>query len=314
MRFDSSSRIVVTGPTGAVGNALIDELVSCGAQVIAVCREGSPRIASLAGKQGVTIVECNLGGYDRLLDEIEGPIDAFYHLAWAGTSGSARQDWEMQAANVSYALQAALVAADLGSEVFVGVGGQAEYGSVEGTMHPDGPCDPETGYGAAKLAARDLTRGFCKHRGIRHEWCRILSLYGPGDRAQSLIMSVVYTLLAGERPACTPCDQLWDYVYGKDAARAMRMVAESGRAGETYLIASGITRPLREFVCAIRDAIDPSAEIGFGERPYYPNQVMRLEADISNLVRDTGFEVGYSFEEGIRETVEWARAHPVDGE
>lgn len=49
--------------------------------------------------------------------------------------------------------------------------------------------------------------------------------------------------------------------------------------------------------------IDPSAEIGFGEIDYYPNQVMHLEADISNLTADTGFVPRYTFEEGIRETM-----------
>ena len=57
----------------------------------------------------------------------------------------------------------------------------------------------------------------------------------------------------------------------------------------------------------IRDAVNPELEIGLGELDYYPKQVMHLEADISNLTADTGFLPAYSFEEGIRETVAWAR-------
>ena len=57
----------------------------------------------------------------------------------------------------------------------------------------------------------------------------------------------------------------------------------------------------------MRDAVDPSLKIGIGELPYYPNQVMHLKADISNLVEDTGFIPEYSFEEGISETVEWVK-------
>ena len=40
---------------------------------------------------------------------------------------------------------------------------------------------------------------------------------------------------------------------------------------------------------------------------YYPNQVMHLEADIQNLVEDTGFKACYSFEEGIAETIAWVK-------
>ena len=66
---------------------------------------------------------------------------------------------------------------------------------------------------------------------------------------------------------------------------------------------------------ATRDAVDPSIELGIGELDYYPNQVMHLEADISNLTEDTGFVPQYSFEEGIRETVEWVKGHynPMSG-
>ena len=68
-----------------------------------------------------------------------------------------------------------------------------------------------------------------------------------------------------------------------------------------------MTRRLREYIEAIRDAVDPQIELGIGELPYYPNQVMHLEADISSLTADTGFVPEYSFEDGIQETVVWAQ-------
>ena len=55
----------------------------------------------------------------------------------------------------------------------------------------------------------------------------------------------------------------------------------------------------------IRDVVNPSLEIGIGERDYYPNQVMRLTADISELTEDTGFVPEIDFAEGIRRTMEW---------
>ena len=58
---------------------------------------------------------------------------------------------------------------------------------------------------------------------------------------------------------------------------------------------------------AIRNAINPSLPIGFGEVEYYPGQVMYLCADTSSLTGDTGFAPEYTFEQGIRETVDWFR-------
>jgi nucleoside-diphosphate-sugar epimerase len=176
-------------------------------------------------------------------------------------------------------------------------------------MHPDSPCNPNNGYGIAKLTASQMSRVLCGELGIRHEWCRILSLYGPFDGEHTLIMSSIKKLLNGEHLACTKGDQIWDYIYSKDAARAFRLVAEKGTDGSIYCLGSGKPCRLRDYIAIMRDTIDPTVNIGFGELEYYPNQAMHLEADISNLIEDTGYAAKYSFEQGIRETVAWAKRH-----
>jgi UDP-glucose 4-epimerase len=311
--LDNIGGAVITGPTGAVGTALIEELVAQGIHVVAVCRRGSRRIFQLPRDSLVRVIECNLDEYDSLPALVGSGYDVFFHLAWDGTSGPSRQDWALQEENVRHAMDAVRAAREIGCKVFVGVGSQSEAGHVDGVLRPDGICRPDNGYGAAKLAACDLTRAFCSFLGIRHEWCRIVSVYGPRDRSGSLVMGAIDTLEKHEHLSCTPCDQIWDYIYSADAARALRLVAERGHDAETYYIASGSSRPLREFVCDIRDIVDPTAEIGFGEIPYYPNQVMHLEVDISNLVEHTGFACEVSFREGIRRTIEWQRTGAKNG-
>lgn len=113
----------------------------------------------------------------------------------------------------------------------------------------------------------------------------------------------------GENPKCTKGEQVWDYIYSKDAARAFRLVAERGTDGAVYLLGTGQTRLLKEYIYAIRDAVEEvtgiHTEPEIGAIPYYPNQAMHLEADISNLKVETGFEPDFSFEMGIRKTIEW---------
>lgn len=299
-------RAVVTGPTGAVGMALIHELANHGIEVFAVAREGSKRIDSIPDHNLVHVVECSLGDYEKLPELIGTSCDAFYHLAWNGTFGASRQDWKIQTKNIDYAVEAVRAASELSCKVFIGAGSQSEFGHVDGVLHPDMPCNPDNGYGAAKLAAHEMTKSYCGHLGIRQEWCRIVSLFGPGDGDYTLISQAIQKLLSHEHLSCTKGDQIWDYIYSKDAARAFRLVAERGKHGSVYCFGTGNTRTLREYIEAIRDIVDPSASIGFGEIDYYPNQVMHLEADISNLKEDTGFIPLYQFEEGIRETVKWA--------
>lgn len=309
---DSIKKVIITGPTGAVGVSLIEELCSKGIEVTAVCRPGSKRISSVPRNSLVKIVECGVDNLNSLSAALSHDYDAFYHFAWDGTYGKSRQDTYRQALNILYTIDAVHLAHALGCKVFIGAGSQSEFGHVEGVLHPDMPCNPDNGYGIAKLDAGRMSRLECGKLGIRHEWCRIVSLYGPFDGKYTMVMSGIYKMLAGERPQYTKGDQVWDYIYSKDAARAFRLVAEKGKDGEIYCFGTGKTRRLRDYIYAIRDAVDPSIEIGMGELDYYPNQVMHLEADISNLTRDTGFVPQYTFEEGIKETVEWVKKRSVE--
>ena len=76
------------------------------------------------------------------------------------------------------------------------------------------------------------------------------------------------------------------------------------------MIGSGTNKLLKDYIYAIRDAINPELEVGIGERDYNPDQVMHLVADISDLVNDTGYKPTTPFEEGIKQTVEWAKENP----
>lgn len=300
-------KALITGPTGAVGISLIEELIAHDISVTAVCRPASKRLSSVPKHPLVGIVECGVDSLLSLREKLDSHYDAFFHFAWDGTYGATRQDMELQARNILYTLDAVRLAGALGCGVFVGAGSQSEFGHVDGVLSPDLPCNPDNGYGIAKLAAGRMSRILCSQLGVRHEWCRIVSLYGPYDGAQTMVMSGIYRMLRGERPQYTKGDQVWDYIYSRDAARAFRLVAEKGKDGSVYCFGTGKPRLLRDYILAIRDAIDPSLEIGLGELPYYPNQVMHLEADITNLTEDTGFVPRYSFEDGIRETVDWAK-------
>lgn len=300
-------KAIITGPTGAVGVSLINELVENDYDVTAICRRNSKRISSIPASNRVKIIECNQSELLTLSDKLEHNYDYFYHFAWDGTYGATRQNIALQMENIQYTLDAVELAKALQCKVFVGAGSQSEFGHIDGVLHPFMACNPDNGYGIAKLAAGQLSRILCQQYGIKHEWCRIISLYGAYDGEHTLIMSTILKLLRKEKLDFTKGNQIWDYIYNKDAAKAFRLVAEKGKDGSIYCFGSGKIRRLREFITEIRDVVDKDAVLNFGAIDYYPNQVMHLEPDISNLVEDTGFEPQYSFEAGIRETINWVK-------
>jgi len=301
--------VAITGPTGAIGLALIDCCTDAGIDVTAICHRGSARKERIPDTGGVKIVEADLSEFADAAELAYnfGECDAFFHFAWNATIGDGRNDMKLQTSNIEYALDAVGLASAMGAKVFIGAGSQAEYGRVSGKLTATTPAFPENGYGMAKLCAGQMTRTMAHQMNMEHIWPRILSVYGPGDGSRTMISSVIRTLFEGNLPKLTAGEQQWDYLFSKDAARAMLLMAEKGIDGKVYCLGSGEARPLREYVEVLRDGINPELELGFGEVPYGPGQVMHLQADITELSQDTGFSPEYSFQDGICETIEWMK-------
>lgn len=301
-------RIVVTGPTGAIGIALIEHCIQQNVEVYALCRRGSKRRERIPKHPLVHVVECNLEEMRNLTTADIPTMDVFYHLGWDATIGDGRNDMYLQLKNVQYTLDATELADRLGCQAFVGAGSQAEYGRFQGNLNGQTPTFPENGYGIAKLCAGQMSRVQCQKHGIKHIWTRILSVYGPYDSEKTMIYTTIQKLLNGERPLLTKGEQKWDYLYCEDAARALFLLGERGKTNKIYCIGSGMAIPLIKYIQILRDKINPKAELGIGEIPYGAKQVMYLCADISELTEDTGFLPKVSFDEGIENTIQWMKS------
>jgi nucleoside-diphosphate-sugar epimerase len=109
-------------------------------------------------------------------------------------------------------------------------------------------------------------------------------------------------MMANEEVELTPCDQMWDYIYSEDAARAILLTGQRGENGKVYVIGSGEVHPLKEYIEKIAAIIGYTKEIGFGKLPYNDKQVMYLHADIAKL-KDLGFVPKVFFEKGIEKVM-----------
>ena len=318
-------RVVITGPTGAIGRALINEALGKDYEVLAIVHRESKRADQLGGIPRCQVLRMDLSEYHNAMDILKeqgirweasdalDPETFFFHLAWDASYGEGRNDIHYQMQNVNAALEAVTFAKNLGCSTFVGAGSQAEYGRIEQhagaelrelRLRPDTPTNPETGYGNAKLCAGHLTRYFAEQEGMRHIWVRVLSVYGPYDREETMISTAVRRMLQKEDTEFSPCEQIWDYLYSEDAARALLLSAEKGVDGKTYVLGSGEAHSLRWYVEQVAEITGYEKEIGFGKRPYNEDQVMHMVADITELSKDTGFVPEFTFDQGIRRLVQ----------
>lgn len=298
-------KVVITGATGMIGRTLIEYFLKKDIKILAIIKENSARKESLPTHKNLKVIECNLNNLQNLYIE-EKDYDTFFHFAWDGTFGQARNDLYTQNLNIRYTLDAVELAQRLGCGTFIGAGSQAEYGRVEGIISETTEKNPENGYGIAKLAAGQMSRILANKYNIKHIWTRIFSVYGPYDGEKTMVMSSIKTMIEDKKSLdYTKGEQMWDFIYSEDVAKAFYLIGEKGKGDSVYCIAQGESRRLYEYIQIIRDNIDRNIKLNLGAIPYSDKQVMNLQANIDELKNDTGFIPEYTFEKGIANTIAW---------
>jgi UDP-glucose 4-epimerase len=301
-------RCLVTGASGHLGSYLVRLLLARGEKVAALVRPESSLWRLEGILDHVRLIRANLGNVATAAEAIhrEAP-DTVFHLAWSGVTSDTRNQPDHLGKNVAGGLQLFGMAQAAGCHCWIGIGSQAEYGPQAGILSESQIPQPDTAYGLAKLCLAKLLQMLCELSNVRYVWLRLLATYGPKDDPRHLIPSVIEKLQARSRPSLTSGVQNWDYLYVEDAVEAVYRVAATPSAQGVYNLASGETHSVREIVERLRDMIDPSLPLGFGEIPQDPNAAFNLEADITRLCKATGWVPQTNLESGLRKTLEWHR-------
>ena len=295
-------RFVVTGASSFLGSAVVKRL-----------REEGHKVTEFRHS------------YEEDEDDLPHRADAWIHFAWAGKGSLGRQDDEIQGYNIGMSMGALEKAIELQCKKFIFAGSQAEYGMAQdgGPKSEDGPTEPVSAYGDAKLLFSKLARtridAYNRQedcpRPMRYVHMRLFSVYGPGDHDTSLINTLIDKLSKGERAELGACSQQWNYLYIDDAVDAVMLLCTKF-TGDTYNIASDDTRPLREYVEEAADIIDACSRekadtktksarelLSFGVREDNAEGAADLSPDTSKM-RALGFEAKTSFADGIKHILE----------
>ncbi|MBE6844780.1 MAG: NAD(P)-dependent oxidoreductase [Ruminococcus sp.] len=295
-------RAVVTGASGFLGVALVNELLNNGYEVTAVVRPFSPNMKRLIRHQKLNIVELDMADISQLKSKTDGCYDVFFHFAWSGIRGDERNNKQLQETNVVSSKGAVHAAHDLGCKVFVSSGSQAECGITTDVITEETPLNPICEYGKAKVSFMTYAKDFCEKNKISFVWARVFSLYGAMDYKNSLINYALDLMLENKPVSLSPCTQMWDYMNVKDAVRAIRMVSEE-RCSGIINIADGNYRLLREYILQMKEIAKSESELLFGEINSSGNELVNLCPDIS-ILKNIGFTPQISFECGIRELID----------
>lgn len=193
-----------------------------------------------------------------------------------------------------------------------------DLGPADPAFTEDTPYAPSSPYSATKAASDHLMRAWHRTYGLSVVITNCSNNYGPYQFPEKLIPLMILNALVGKPlPVYGRGQNIRDWLYVEDHARALRHVLAHGASGRTYNIGGRCERTNLEVVkavCAILDELVPD-EHGAYERLIQfvsdrPGHDHRYAIDDRRIAQELGWQPAESFESGLRKTVRWYLDNP----
>ncbi len=328
-------KVIITGGAGFIGSALIRHLIKeTDWQVLnldkltyAGCLES---LNEVSGSQRYRFVQadiCDRSAVERIFAEFKP--DAIMHLA-AESHVDRSIDGPMEFIQTNIVGTATLLQAareywstlektERENFRFQHISTDEVYGSLgpEGYFTETTPYDPRSPYSASKASSDHLVMAWFHTYGLPVLITNCSNNYGPCHFPEKLIPLMILNALHGlPLPVYGRGDNIRDWLYVEDHAKALRLVQEKGVPGETYNVGGNNERTNLEVTYSICDTLDELApeRRASGLSSYRnlikfvqdrPGHDKRYAIDASKLKKQLGWQPAENFDTGIRKTIEW---------
>jgi UDP-glucose 4-epimerase len=298
-------RILITGGCGFIGSNLVAHLLESGGYAVSVLdnevlgkREHieSDEIDFVRGDvRDLKTVERAVAGKDvvvhlaadtRVMDSIADPRFNFEN----NVQGTFNVLWAMKRAGV-----ARLVNASTGGAIL---------GEVPPPVHEGMLPEPQSPYGASKLAAEGYCSAFSGSYGMRTLSLRFSNVYGPRSFHKGSVVAAFCKRILEEKPLIVYGDgsQVRDYVFTGDLCAGIRAAIESDYNGVLQL-GTGVGTDLNLLIEILKKTVGRPVEVEYQD--FRAGELRKTFCDISRARKVIGYDPRTTLEDGIRRTWEW---------
>jgi nucleoside-diphosphate-sugar epimerase len=309
------NRYVVTGGAGFIGSALVRALLAAGRDVHVIDNLSSGTLANLKEVESqIVFHQLDLCHYDELAPVVEGAHRVFHLAAIPSVPKSIDQPVPSHEVNINgtFNLFRAAAQGKVGRVVYAAsssaYGDTAVLPKVE-TMNPQ----PKSPYALQKLVGEYYASVFSECFHLQTVSLRFFNVYGPRQDPSSPysgVLSVFMTcLLEGRSPTIFgDGEQSRDFTYVEDVVGLMLKAAEvEGVAGRVFNAGNGSCITLNETWRQLQQIEGVRIAAKYGTPRL--GDVRDSQADIASAVEELGHAPQFTFEEGLRLTLDWYRRH-----
>lgn len=299
----SNETILVTGAAGLVGNAVARALLARGDEVVAIDR--------FAGQvEGVNITSCDLNDIHQL-HAVTGPgLTGVVHCgAFSGPMVARDNPYAMVQVNIVGTANVLELARIYKSRRFVFCSSTSAYGHTKtGLVQEDSYMEPESLYGASKVACEQMVSAYAKQYDVDGVSIRLSWVYGPRRTTDCVIREMLTNARAGRSTKFAfGADFYRQFIHVEDASAALLSALDAPELPRRTYNATGGTRVTLQDVAQIVKELHPTATIELANGPD-PVDEFQDEFDISAAQRDLKYVPRISLAEGIARYSRWLDA------
>jgi dTDP-glucose 4,6-dehydratase len=316
----AKSTVLVTGAGGFIGSHLVETLVKRGAKVKAALRYNSNyncenlEFLDSSLKRRIQVYFADLREPAVFTKAMAGVDIVFNLAALVSIPYSYLNPHEVVMVNTVGTLNLLKVARQARVGKFIQTSTSEVYGSPERVpIKETDSLKPQSPYSASKIGSDAIALSFYYSYGLPVAIIRPFNAFGPRQSARAVIPAIITQALAGGAIRLGSLTPRRDFTFVKDTVEGFLKVAESPRSvGEVINIGTGKDISVGGIVLLVEKILGKKLRLEEDKRRVRPkkSEVVRLLADISKAKRLLKWQPRFSFEEGLRLTVEFIARNP----